>query len=118
MTNESKAKILVPINFVLTFLLICMMFSQCADRGITEKFVYSSTICFDYKCYAIRKVVKIGDIVNRLNISEDGKEILILIGAKLFLGILFLFSIYCTYVRFSNPELTETQLLLKIFMLD
>lgn len=27
----------------------------------------------------------------------------------------FAFVFYCTYVRFDNPELTETQLFLKIF---
>lgn len=53
-----------------------------------------------------------------LVLSEDGRAFLILNGIKLFYGALILFSLYCTYTRFSNPELTETQLFLKIFMLD
>lgn len=53
-----------------------------------------------------------------MNISESGKEFLILNGIKLFYGILIIVGIYCTYVRFSHPELTETQLFLKIIGLE
>lgn len=35
-----------------------------------------------------------------------------------FIVILLMFNIYCIVVRFMYPELTETQLFLKVFGLD
>ena len=46
------------------------------------------------------------------------KKNLLEIIKKVVIVLLILFGIYCIIVRFKHPELTETQLFLKVFGLD